>query len=187
MQNFARISSGGVVFCDNITESRSSILLIGLRQGKFLPPTPVFPIVVEFVVINIFTHLSLTSSLQSLDINSLELLTVVVALKLWGDRWKGLRLTVRCDNLVAVTVLSTGKCCNPFLSACLREICYLTSVHNFELRAVHLAGVNNTAANLLSRWSTDLTAPHRFLNFVHKHNLTEVPVPDQFFLADNPL
>ena len=45
---------------------------------------------------------------QTLDINCLELLTIIVALKLWGSRWSGLRLSVRCDNEVAVTVLNTG-------------------------------------------------------------------------------
>lgn len=42
-------------------------------------------------------------SIQNLDINSLERLTIVVALTLWGHLWRGLRLTVRCDNEVAVT------------------------------------------------------------------------------------
>ena len=46
---------------------------------------------------------------QHLDINCLELLTIIVALRLWGSRWCGLRLTVRCDK-TAVTVLNTGPC-----------------------------------------------------------------------------
>ena len=44
---------------------------------------------------------------QNLDISSLELLTIIVALKLWGARWTGLRITVRCDNDVAVTVVNS--------------------------------------------------------------------------------
>ena len=52
---------------------------------------------------------------QNLDISSLELLTIVVALKLWGARWTGLRITVRCDNEAAVTVVNTGRCRNPFM------------------------------------------------------------------------
>lgn len=44
-----------------------------------------------------------------LDINCLELLTIVVALKLWGARWSGLRLTIRCDNAVAVIVKNEHK------------------------------------------------------------------------------
>ena len=38
---------------------------------------------------------------QHLEISSLELLTIVVALKLWGARWTGLRITVLCHNEAA--------------------------------------------------------------------------------------
>ena len=37
-------------------------------------------------------------SIQRLDINYLKLLTIVVALKLWGHLWRGFRLIVRRDN-----------------------------------------------------------------------------------------
>ena len=46
--------------------------------------------------------------------------SIVVALELWGARWTGLRITVRCDNEAAVTVVNTGWCCNPFMNSCLR-------------------------------------------------------------------
>ena len=59
---------------------------------------------------------------QALDINCLELLTIVVALKLWGHLWRGLRLTVRCENFVAVTALNSGSCRNALVNSCLREI-----------------------------------------------------------------
>ena len=37
-------------------------------------------------------------SIQRLDISYLELLTIIVALKLWGHLWRGFRLTVGSDN-----------------------------------------------------------------------------------------
>ena len=40
---------------------------------------------------------------QHLDINCLELLTIIVALRLWGTRWKGPRLTVRCAGILFLT------------------------------------------------------------------------------------
>ncbi|XP_048576165.1 uncharacterized protein LOC125557539 [Nematostella vectensis] len=58
---------------------------------------------------------------KSLDINCLELLTIVVALKLWGQRWTGLRLTVRCDNQVAVTVLNSDSSALASLQKDLRQ------------------------------------------------------------------
>ena len=123
---------------------------------------------------------------QHLDINCLEILTIIVALKLWGPRWKGIRLTVRCDNEVAVTVLNTGRCRNPFLTSCLREICYLSVLFEFEARAVHLPGESNCAADTLSRWHENASARTNFLELAVQTNLTEVEVPAALFALDNP-
>ena len=101
---------------------------------------------------------------QTLDINCLELLTIIVALKLWGSRWSALRLSVRCVNEVAVTVRNNGRCRNSFLNSCLRELCYLAAIHEFEVRAVHVPGVSNCYADLLSRWDPcDLAGRKQFL------------------------
>ena len=67
----------------------------------------------------VFTDFDLS---QVLDINSLELLTIVVALELWVHLWRGLRLTVRCENFVPVTALNSGSYRNAFVNSCLREI-----------------------------------------------------------------
>ena len=123
---------------------------------------------------------------QTLDINCLELLTIIVALKLWGLRWSGLRLTVRCDNAVAVTVLNTGWCRNSFLNSRLRELCYLAAIHEFEIRAVHVHGVSNCYADILSRWdSNNLAGRTEFLAHAQHVNLQAVPVPDDMFQFDN--
>ena len=103
----------------------------------------------------------------NLDISSLELLTIVVALKLWGPCWTGLRITGRGDNEAAVTVVNTGRCRNPFMNSCLREICYNAATHEFEVCAVHIPGVSNPFADLLSRWdSCSSSAKAQFLQRV---------------------
>ena len=123
---------------------------------------------------------------QTLDINCLELLTIIVALKLWGLRWSGLRLTVRCNNEVVVTVLNTGRCRNSFLNSCLRELCYLAAIHEFEIRAVHVPGVSNRYADILSRlYSNNLAGRTEFLAHARHVNLQAVPVPDDMFRFDN--
>ena len=119
---------------------------------------------------------------QNLDISSLELLTIVVALQLWGARWTGLRITVRCDNEAAVTSVNTGRCRNPFMNSCLREICYFAALREFEVCAVHIPGVSNHFADLLSRWdSCSLSAKAQFLPRVQRDHWQEVPVPDGMF------
>ena len=122
---------------------------------------------------------------QHLDINCLELLTVMVALKLWGRHWSGLRLTVRCDNEVAVTVLNSGRCRNSFVNACLREICFLSATFGFEIRAVHLPGSLNEDADLLSRWDTSPEIRSRFLCKADRDNLSDIALPSSHFLFDN--
>ena len=121
---------------------------------------------------------------QNLAIGSLELLSIVVALKLWGTRWTGPRLTVSCDNEAAVSVLNTGRCRNSFVNSCLHEICYFSPRYEFEVRAVHthVPGVSNQLADLLSRWdSCDSAAKERFLQRVRRYHWQAVPVPDAIF------
>lgn len=70
---------------------------------------------------------------QNLYIRSLEVLTIVVALKLWGTCWTGLSITVLCDNKAAVTVVNTARCGNHFMNSCLRDICYFATLYEFEV------------------------------------------------------
>ena len=50
-------------------------------------------------------------------IHQLECLAILVAVRLWGSAWKGLRLTVFCDNEAVVQVLNSGKTREPFLES----------------------------------------------------------------------
>ena len=47
---------------------------------------------------------------QNRNIKSLELLTVVVALKLWSPLLKGKKVGINCDNQTSVRVLNRGSC-----------------------------------------------------------------------------
>ena len=98
-------------------------------------------------------------SSQSLHINALELLTLVVAIRLWGSQWRGKRIKLYCDNYTSVIVINTGKSKDVFLQSCLREICYLSACLECEFRAVHLPGASNRLPDLLSRW--ELSDTHR--------------------------
>ena len=119
--------------------------------------------------------------LQNLHINALELLAVVVALKLWCVRWAGKRLLIYCDNMTSVQVINSGATRDVFLQSCLREICFLAAVHEFELQARHLSGVENRVADLCSR--LHLSANHAAL--FHKENLLwqlqQREVPPEYF------
>ena len=103
---------------------------------------------------------------QHLSINALELLTIVVATKVWGKFWQGRRIVVHCDNEVAVTVLNTGRSHNKFLLSCLREIELLAARHEFEIRGNHIPGVENRISDALSRWDIDPRFEQVFRNQV---------------------
>ena len=71
---------------------------------------------------------------------------------LWGKAWANQRATVFCDNQAVVSVICTGKTRDPYLEACAQNIHMLTAIHNIDLRPVHVLEVNNSVADVLSRW-----------------------------------
>ena len=64
----------------------------------------------------VYFHAVFPEFIQKLElpINALELLTILVALKLWGHMYKNMKVHVYCDNLTSVQVLGTGKCYSPY-------------------------------------------------------------------------
>lgn len=88
---------------------------------------------------------------QNIDINGLELLTIVVACKLWGQAWAGQRIMVQCDNEVSAKVINSGRSRSAFLNKCSRELLYVAAKCEFDIRASHIKGALNSAADQLSR------------------------------------
>jgi len=84
-----------------------------------------------------------------------EMINVVVAVKLFKDKWQHRRITVHCDNMACVNVLQTGRGRDPFLLQCAREIWLLSAIHDFTLLVQHCRGHENILADCLSRWHLD--------------------------------
>lgn len=115
-----------------------------------------------------------------LHINCLELLAIVICLKLWGQFFKGRKIRILCDNQVSVTVINTGRSRNEYLQMCLREICYLCALSEFEVRACHVPGSDNRISDYLSRWHLSDLHRTQFFNSVSS-NLEEFEVEDSLF------
>ena len=81
----------------------------------------------------------------------LEMLNVVVALKVWCDRWRGKKVRVDCDNMVVCLALQSGRSRDPYLQHCVREVFLWVVTHDVELVAVHRPGVQLVRADALSR------------------------------------
>ena len=88
----------------------------------------------------------------SLDINQLECLTVVLALKLWGASLNRKRMQVHCDNQVSVEWINSGTSRNTVIQACLRKLHVQLALNSCELRAVFLTRKKNGISDELSCW-----------------------------------
>ena len=89
---------------------------------------------------------------QNLPIHCLEMLTVLVAVRIWGCRLASLKVQIYCDNEPAVKVINSGKTKDAFMGSCIRELWLEVSKYGFQLRAVHLPGEENRVPDWLSRW-----------------------------------
>jgi len=84
-------------------------------------------------------------------INVLELLSILVALRLWYKKCSGLRLKFYCDNMLSVNLINSGRSKDPDMLAIIREVIFICASHNIQIMAVHLPGVDNRKSDLLSR------------------------------------
>ena len=85
----------------------------------------------------------------------LELLNVVVALKVWGEQWRGHVVQVKCDNMNACLAVQTGRSRDDFIQHCARELFVLSASFDVELRVEHCPGVKLTRADALSRMHSE--------------------------------
>ncbi|CAC5384008.1 unnamed protein product [Mytilus coruscus] len=115
---------------------------------------------------------------QNLHINALELLSVIVCLKLWGQ--KGRKICIQCDNMVSVQVINQRKSRSRFLQACLREICFICAIKECELRAIHIDGIDNRLPDMLSRWSLSDIYPIQFYKSIEGRNFQHINVDSNF-------
>ena len=100
------------------------------------------------------------------NINCLEMLTVIVALKLWGSVLKGQHVQIFCDNSTTVTVINSSRTRSGLLAACLRELAFLCATFEMEKRALHISTNNNRWADWLSRAFDTPSNVNKFLGHV---------------------
>lgn len=98
-----------------------------------------------------YYHFALQDHMKR-HISELEILALVAAVALWREKLRGKRVLAHCENMATVEVVNRGRTKNQFMAACLRELCYISATVDLELRVVHLPGVRNRVADLLSRW-----------------------------------
>ena len=85
------------------------------------------------------------------NIATKELVPIVLAVGLWGSAWKGLHILVRSDNMAVVELLRSRSSRDPDLMQLLRCLHFLAARYDISLAALHIRGVDNIAADALSR------------------------------------
>ena len=110
-------------------------------------------------------------------INELELATVAVALRVWAHKLRGIRISVFCDNAATVTTINTLKSRSSRMLHIMRGIAYTCATGEFEIKAVHIPGVENRVPDWLSRWECGSQYRQAFAEWNSKANLRQVTVP----------
>ena len=82
-----------------------------------------------------------------------ELLPILFAMVLWGKCWSGKRVECHCDNMAVVAVaselwLSKGQDHEAHAKV---HVFFVAAYHDIQIHATHLPGVENIAADSLSR------------------------------------
>ncbi len=85
------------------------------------------------------------------NIATKEFVPILFAAACWGYKWASARVLFKCDNAAVVAVINRGSCKDAELMHVMRCLSFYAAHYCFSFHAVHIAGVDNTAADALSR------------------------------------
>ena len=91
------------------------------------------------------------ASWASVNITGKELLPIVMAAGIWGKHWSNKCVELRCDNQAIVGAISSWRSREPLVMHLLWGLAIIAMEFAFHLKAVHIAGTANGAADALSR------------------------------------
>jgi len=119
-------------------------------------------------------HLSWDGMLSHSHITVKELTPVVIAVAVWGQKWKGESLLVRSDNMATVSIINSGTSHNREAMHLTRSLAFIAAKFQLTLSAEHAPGDQNTLADALSR--NNLPLFYSLLPQAQKHQ-SQVPKP----------
>ena len=96
-------------------------------------------------------QLELPSSWSSVHITIKELLPIVIGAAVWGSQWEGLSVLCRCDNAAVVAIVNSGRSKVERAMHLMRSLFFFLARWNVALECRHIPGVENGAADALSR------------------------------------
>ena len=81
-----------------------------------------------------------------------ELLTIMVALKIWHEELQGKVLRFSTDNQWAMHAINSGSTRGEYMLNCIREVAWICAKNHILLRAVYIESKSNHIPDILSRW-----------------------------------
>ena len=88
---------------------------------------------------------------KDIHITVKELLPIIIGAAVWGRNWRGKSVRWLCDNAAAVAIVNSGKSSVERAMHLLRCLVFLLAKFNVNLVGHHIPGVENGAADALSR------------------------------------
>jgi hypothetical protein len=85
------------------------------------------------------------------DITYLELISIALAIYLWGHLLKNKKVIFFCDNEAVVFILNNKSAKSERVITLLRFVVYWTLKSNIQLKAKHMFSSFNTIADYISR------------------------------------
>jgi hypothetical protein len=84
-------------------------------------------------------------------INVKEILAIGSAVRRWASRWSNSSVVIHTDNITAKAAINKGSARSKLAMGVVREVFWLSTLYNFKIRAVHIAGKLNIVADAVSR------------------------------------
>ena len=104
-----------------------------------------------FTSTGLWFQLKWPASWATVNITVKELLPVVMGVAVWGCQWRNGTVRCRCDNAAVVAILRSGTSRCPKAMRLMRCLFVFAAKFNVVLVAEHVPGVENGAADALSR------------------------------------
>jgi hypothetical protein len=102
-----------------------------------------------------------------------ELYALARAAATWSSYWRGRKILFHCDCQPIVDAWRKGDSRKPAISQLIRTLLFIAASNDFNMNIMHISGVDNTCADLLSRGQV----PH-FKEFQPSHDpLATIPLP----------
>ena len=108
----------------------------------------------------------------------------MISVALWGEQWRGKTVKCWCDNAAVVAVLRSGRSKDAKVMHLMRSLFFLLAHYNLQIIGQHIPGVENRAADALSR--NDVTSFHRQVPAANPEPTAIPPELEEMLVTSQP-